>query len=89
MSEPDTAADYYERDAREGYQRIVSKFSKDDDFGPQTVREFVKESAALGDMTPEQVQMDAYQTSNDDAKDRSARAIQSHQSPIGFSQNHH
>lgn len=47
--------------AREGYQRIVSKFSKDDDFGPQTVRDFVWESAALGDMTPEQVLMDAYQ----------------------------
>lgn len=47
--------------ARDGFNRIASKFSTVDDFGPQTVREFVKESAALGDMTPDQVQTDAYQ----------------------------
>jgi hypothetical protein len=43
-----------------GYQHIRQKFSKEDGFGPVTVRRFLEDSQALGDMTPEQVQVDAY-----------------------------
>lgn len=46
--------------ARKGFKHVAGKFSAADDFGPQTVRDFLKESAALGDMTPEQVQEDAF-----------------------------
>lgn len=46
--------------ARKGFERIASKFSESHAFGPQTVRDFLKEAAALGDMTSEQVQEDAY-----------------------------
>lgn len=42
------------------YQNIASKFRNEDDFGPQTVRAFLAESEALGDMTPEQIQVDAF-----------------------------
>ncbi len=45
---------------RMGYLNIVDKFRHEDDFGPQTVKAFLAESDALGDMTPEQVQIDAF-----------------------------
>ena len=43
-----------------GYEHIARKFRRVDDFGPKTVRIFLEESAALGEMTPEQVQTDAF-----------------------------
>ena len=43
-----------------GYQHIAQKFSREDGFGPVTVRRFLQDSQALGDMTPEQVQVDAH-----------------------------
>lgn len=46
--------------ALEGYKRIAAKFDTEDAFGPQTVRGFVQDSDALGDMTAEQVQVDAF-----------------------------
>lgn len=46
--------------AQKGFSLIASKFSAADDFGPQTVRAFLRESAALGEMTEEQVQEDAF-----------------------------
>jgi hypothetical protein len=46
--------------ARKGYHHIAGKFRHVDDFGPKTVRLFLEESAALGGMTPEQIQMDAF-----------------------------
>jgi hypothetical protein len=35
---------------------VAGKFRHAEDFGPRTVRVFLEESAALGEMTPEQVQ---------------------------------
>lgn len=46
--------------SREGYGYIASKFRDEDDFGPVTVRRFLEDSAALGELTPDQVQMDAF-----------------------------
>ncbi len=46
--------------AREGFANIAGKFGSEDAFGPQTVRMFVEGSNALGDMTPAQVQQDAF-----------------------------
>lgn len=46
--------------ARKGYEQIAGKFRHAEDFGPKTVRRFLEESAALGEMTPEQVQTDAF-----------------------------
>ena len=46
--------------ARKGYEHIAGKFRHVEDFGPKTVRLFLQESAALGEMTPEQIQMDAF-----------------------------
>lgn len=46
--------------ARQGYQSICEKFSKVDGFGPQTVRVFLEESREMGDMTPDQLQTDAF-----------------------------
>lgn len=46
--------------ALKGYQNIAEKFRNPDDFGPATVREFLAESQGLGDMTPVQVQTDAF-----------------------------
>lgn len=42
------------------YRKIAGKFRNEDDFGPQTVKAFLAESEALGEMTPDQVQVDAY-----------------------------
>jgi len=47
--------------ARTGLENIAAKFRREDDFGPKTVRMFLEESAALGEMTPEQIQTDAFQ----------------------------
>ncbi len=49
-----------DKTAVEGYQYIAGKFRHVDDFGPQTVSVFLAESDALGEMSPDQVQVDAY-----------------------------
>ena len=46
--------------ARKGFEHLAGKFRHADDFGPNTVRMFLKESASLGEMTPEQIQTDAF-----------------------------
>jgi hypothetical protein len=46
--------------AMTGYQNIASKFTELEAFGPQTVRRFLGESQALGEMTEDQVQQDAF-----------------------------
>ncbi len=45
---------------RQGFSNIAGKFGSEDAFGPQTVRLFVEGSNALGEMTPAQVQEDAF-----------------------------
>jgi len=47
--------------AREGFENIAGKFGASDAFGPQTVRMFLEGSGAMGDMSPEQLQEDAFQ----------------------------
>lgn len=47
--------------ALRGFQNIAEKFSAKDSYGPVTVRRFLSESTALGDMTEDQVQVDAYE----------------------------
>jgi len=47
--------------AREGFENIAGKFGAVDAFGPQTVRMFLEGSGAIGEMTPDQVQEDAFQ----------------------------
>src|SRR5450830_181434 len=42
------------------YQCIAEKFAREGGFGPVTVREFMTESASLGDMTTDQVELDAF-----------------------------
>lgn len=51
--------------ARKGYEHIAGKFRHVEDFGPKTVRLFLEESAALGEMTSEQVQTDAFMQVSD------------------------
>jgi hypothetical protein len=51
--------------ARKGYEHIAGKFRHAEDFGPKTVRSFLEESAALGEMTPEQIQTDAFMQVSD------------------------
>lgn len=46
--------------AREAFSNIAGKFDSSDSFGPHTVRVFLEDSAALGGMTAEQVQEDAF-----------------------------
>jgi hypothetical protein len=46
--------------ALEGFKHIAGKFADDAAFGPVTVRQFLRDSAALGEMTADQVQVDAY-----------------------------
>ena len=46
--------------ARESFSNIAGKFGSEDAFGPKTVRLFVEGSNALGDMTPAQMQEDAF-----------------------------
>lgn len=45
--------------AKTGYEHIASKFRSADDFGPMTVRAFL-ESQAFDELTPEQIQTDAF-----------------------------
>ena len=47
--------------ARAGYERLAGKFRSERDYGPHSVRLFLEESAALGEMTPAQVQTDAFE----------------------------
>jgi hypothetical protein len=46
--------------ALEGFKKIAKKFTSESSFGPVTVREFLRGSDALGDMTADQVQVDAF-----------------------------
>lgn len=46
--------------ARAGFEKIAQKFRSATDFGPSTVRRFLEQSPAPGEMTPAQVQTDAY-----------------------------
>lgn len=43
-----------------GYQRIAEKFANEGAFGPATVRRFLADSDALGSMSVDQVQLDAF-----------------------------
>jgi hypothetical protein len=43
-----------------GYQHIAQKFAQEDGFGPVTVRRFLQDTQVLGDMSPEQLQVDAH-----------------------------
>ena len=43
-----------------GYRNIAGKFETEGSFGPETVRRFLAESEALGDMTVDQVRTDAF-----------------------------
>lgn len=47
--------------ALRGFLNIAEKFCAKDSYGPVTVRRFLSESTALGDMTEDQVQVDAYE----------------------------
>jgi len=50
-----------EEEARQAYANIAEKFRHEEDFGPVTVRQFLESSPdKCGDMTPEQIQSDAY-----------------------------
>jgi hypothetical protein len=46
--------------ALKGFKCIASKFTDGTAYGPVTVRRFLDDSAALGDMTADQVQRDAF-----------------------------
>lgn len=50
-----------EEEARKAYLNIADKFRDENDFGPTTVRRFLENSPdKCGDMTPDQIQNDAY-----------------------------
>ena len=50
-----------EEEAKVAYMNIAEKFRNENDFGPETVRRFLENSPdKCGDMTPEQIQTDAY-----------------------------
>lgn len=49
-----------DKEARKGYAHIESKFDTVDGFGPTSVRQFVENSEALGERTPDQWQQDAF-----------------------------
>lgn len=49
-----------DQSVKSAYGNIASKFKNLEDFGPQTVSAFLAESDALGEMTPSQVQQDAF-----------------------------
>lgn len=50
-----------EEEARVAYINIAEKFRNENDFGPMTVRRFLEDSPdKCGDMTPDQIQTDAY-----------------------------
>jgi hypothetical protein len=46
--------------AQSGFAHIAGKFRHVGDFGPVTARQFLEASAALGEMTPDQIQTDAF-----------------------------
>jgi hypothetical protein len=46
--------------ALKGFQCIAGKFTDASSYGPVTVRRFLDDSAALGDMTADQAQLDAF-----------------------------
>ena len=47
--------------AREGFERLASKFQDREDFGPQTVRRFLEDAPdEFTDLDPEQIQTDAF-----------------------------
>jgi hypothetical protein len=46
--------------AKAAYRNIADRFGEEGGFGPSTVRMFLEESDALGDMSPEQIQLDAF-----------------------------
>lgn len=43
-----------------GLRHIASKFRAENDFGPATVRAFLADAGPFADMTPEQIQIDAF-----------------------------
>ncbi|VAW81438.1 hypothetical protein MNBD_GAMMA14-158 [hydrothermal vent metagenome] len=50
-----------EEEARVAYINIAEKFRNENDFGPMTVRRFLEDSPdKCGDLTPDQIQIDAY-----------------------------
>jgi len=50
-----------EEEAKVAYKNIADKFRKEEDFGPVTIRRFLKNSPdKCGDMSPDQIQTDAY-----------------------------
>lgn len=50
-----------EDEARQAFINIAEKFREENDFGPITVRRFLEDSPdKCGDMTPDQIQTDAY-----------------------------
>lgn len=49
-----------DEEARQAFLDLLEKFSGLDAYGPLTVRAFLEESAFLGDLTPDQLQVDAY-----------------------------
>ena len=50
-----------EDEARQAFINIAEKFREESDFGPITVRRFLENSPdKCGDMTPDQIQADAY-----------------------------
>tara|TARA_R110002096_G_scaffold206192_8_gene392369 strand:+ start:10848 stop:11699 length:852 start_codon:yes stop_codon:yes gene_type:complete len=46
--------------ALEGFRKIAVKFRSRDDFGPTTVRRFLEDAPEFTELTPEQVQTDAF-----------------------------
>ena len=60
VTEPQSARDYGDRTAREGYHLIAGKFRSIEDFGPTSVGEFVEGTHLLGDRTVNQWQQDAF-----------------------------
>src|SRR5471030_650437 len=44
----------------QGYKHIAAKFNAIDDYGPTCVRQFVQDTAILGERTPDQWQQDAF-----------------------------
>jgi hypothetical protein len=44
----------------QGYKHIAAKFNTPEDYGPTSVRQFVQDTAILGERTPDQWQQDAF-----------------------------
>ncbi len=55
-----------EDEANKAFMNIADKFRHEDDFGPKTVRSFLEDSPdKMGELTPEQIQSDAYAAVNE------------------------